>query len=170
MIVIAEARYPGGYSVAINALSNLGVGQTAYTNALLYSAWIAVCGAFVLMGSLLGRRTLGTGLTITLAAAGACAVGVGLSPIRTSAPHTAFAFAAFVFGAVSALISYRVLRPPLSHFSVGLGIIALVAIVLFVTHHDLGIGDGGMEAHDRLSNLFVGARVRRSSNRRKVTM
>ena len=28
LIVIAEARYPGGYSVATNALSNLGVGQT----------------------------------------------------------------------------------------------------------------------------------------------
>ncbi|MGP8011048.1 MAG: hypothetical protein ACLPI9_01000 [Halobacteriota archaeon] len=26
VIVIAEARYPGGYSVATNALSNLGVG------------------------------------------------------------------------------------------------------------------------------------------------
>jgi hypothetical membrane protein len=141
MIVIAEARYPGGYSVATNALSNLGVGQTA----LFYSAWIAVCGAFVLIGSLLGRRTLGTGLTTTLAVAGACAVGVGLFPVRTSAPHTFFAFAAFVFGATSVIISYRVLRPPLSHFSVGLGIIALVALVLLLTHHDLGIGPGGME-------------------------
>jgi len=141
MIVIAEARYPGGYSVAINALSNLGVGQTA----LFYSAWIAVCGAFVLIGSLLGRRTLGTGLTTTLAVAGACVVGVGVFPARTSAPHEVFAIAAFVFAAVSAIISYRVLRPPLSHFSVGLGIIALVAIVLLVTGHYLGIGKGGME-------------------------
>jgi hypothetical membrane protein len=38
-----------------------------------------------------------------------------------------------------------VLRPPLSHFSVGLGIIALVALVLMFTLHDLGIGLGGME-------------------------
>jgi len=141
VIVIAEARYPGGYSLATNALSNLGVGQTA----LLYSAWIAVCGAFVLIGSLLGRRTLGTDLTATLAVAGACAMGVGVFTVRTSALHTAFAFAAFVFGAISAIISYKVLRPPLSHFSVGLGIIALAAMALFVTHHDLGIGDGGME-------------------------
>ena len=102
-------------------------------------------GAFALIGSLLGRRTLGTGLTITLAAAGACAVGVGVFPVRISAPHVVFAIAAFVFGAVSAIISYRVLRPPLSHFSVGLGIIALVALVLLLTHHDLGIGPGGME-------------------------
>jgi hypothetical protein len=38
-----------------------------------------------------------------------------------------------------------VLRPPLSHFSVGLGIVSLVAIVLLVTQQDLGIGKGGME-------------------------
>jgi hypothetical membrane protein len=141
VIVIAEARYPGGYSVAINALSNLGVGQTA----LLYSAWIAVCGALAFIVSLLGRRTLGTGLTTTLALAGACAVGVGLFPVRTSAPHYIFAIAAYVFVVVSVIISYRVLRPPLSHFSVGLGIISLVALVLLVTQHDLGIGKGGME-------------------------
>jgi hypothetical membrane protein len=140
MIVIAEARYPG-YNVATNALSDLGVGQTA----LLYNASTAVFGAFVLIGSLLGRRTLGTGLTITLAAAGACAVGVALFPETIGAPHDAFAIAAFVFAAVSVIISYRVLRPPLSHFSVGLGIIALVALVLLLTQHDLGIGPGGME-------------------------
>ncbi|MGD0327254.1 MAG: DUF998 domain-containing protein [Halobacteriota archaeon] len=141
VIVIAEARYPWGYSVATNAVSNLGVGQTA----LLYSAWIAVCGALAFIVSLLGRRTLGTGLAATLAVAGACAVGVGLFPVRTSAPHEIFAIAAYVFVAVSVIISYRVLRPPLSHFSAGLGIIALVALVLLVTGHWLAIGKGGME-------------------------
>ena len=65
--------------------------------------------------------------------------------LKISAPHVVFAIAAFVFAAVSVIISYRVLRPPLSHFSVGLGIIALVALVLLVTQHDLGIGKGGME-------------------------
>ena len=140
VIVIAEARHPG-YNVATNALSNLGVGQTA----LLYNASIAVFGAFAFIGSLLGRRTLGTGLTLTLAVTGACTVGVGLFPETIGAPHDVFAIAAFVFGAVSAIISYRVLRPPLSYFSVGLGIIALAALVLLLTHHDLGIGPGGME-------------------------
>jgi hypothetical membrane protein len=72
-------------------------------------------------------------------------VGVGLFPETTGAPHVVFAIAAFVFGAVSAIISFKVLRPPLSHFSVGLGIIALVALALLLTHHDLGIGPGGME-------------------------
>jgi hypothetical membrane protein len=140
VIVIAEALYPGGIACD-QRRKQLGRGTTA----LLYSAWIAVCGALALIVSLLGRRTLGTGLTTTLAVAGACAVGVGLFPLRTSAPHTFFAFAAYVFVVVSMIISYRVLRPPLSHVSVGLGIIALVAFVLLVTGHFLGIGKGGME-------------------------
>jgi hypothetical membrane protein len=140
VIAVTEALYPG-YSVATNVLSDLGVGQTAR----LYNASIAVFGAFTLIGSLLGRRTLGTGLAITLAIAGACAVGVGLFLETTGVPHDVFAIATFVFGAVSAIISYRVLRPPLSYFSVGLGIIALVALVLLLTRHDLGIGQGGME-------------------------
>lgn len=140
IVLIAEAEYPG-YSTATDALSKLGVGQTA----LFYSAWIAVCGAFALIGSLLGRRALGIGLTTSLAIAGACAMGVGLFPVRTSAPHEVFAIAAFVFAAISAIISYRVLRPPLSQFSVGLGVIALTAIILLVTDHYLGIGKGGME-------------------------
>ena len=138
VIAITEALYPG-YSVATNFLSDLGVGQTA----LLFNASVAVLGACVFISSLIGRRTLGRGLTITLAITGACAVAVGRFPETTGAPHVVFSVAIFVFGAVSAIISYRVLRPPLSHFSVGLGIIALVALVLMFTLHDLGIGLGG---------------------------
>jgi hypothetical membrane protein len=99
----------------------------------------------VFIGSLIGRRTLGRGLTITLAVTGACAVGIGRFPETTGAPRIVFLIAIFVFGAVSATISYRVLRPPLSYVSVGLGIIALVTLVLMLTLHDLGTGPGGME-------------------------
>jgi hypothetical membrane protein len=140
VIAIAEALHPG-YTVATNYLSDLGVGQTA----LMYNASAVVFGGFVLIGSLVGRRTLGPGLTITLAVTGACAVGAGLFPETTGAPHSIFALVMLSFGAVSAILSYRVLRPPLSYVSVGLGIFALVADVLFFSHHDLGIGPGGME-------------------------
>jgi hypothetical membrane protein len=140
LINIAEALYPG-YSVATNAMSDLGVGQTA----VLFNSSTVVFGAFILIGLLLGRRAIGTGLTITLAVYGACVVGVGVFPETTGALHGSIALGMFVFGAVSAIISYRVLRPPLSYASVGLGIIALVALVLVLTHNYLGIGKGGME-------------------------
>ncbi len=140
VVLIADALYPG-FSVSTYALSNLGTGRTA----LLASAWIAACGATLLFVSLLGRRVLGTGLATTLALVGICVMGVGLFPVRTSAPHWDFAMAAYVFAAIAAIVSYRLLRPPLAHFAVGLGIVALLAIILFVTGHDLGIGVGGME-------------------------
>ena len=140
VITIAEGLYPG-YSVATTALSDLGVGQTA----VLFNASTVVFGAFILIGLLLGRRAIGTGLTITLAVYGACSAGVGVFPETTGALHSVITLGILVFGAVSAIISYRVLRPPLSYFSVGLGMLALVALALAVTHHDLGIGPGGME-------------------------
>ena len=140
VIAVTEAQYPG-YSVSTNALSDLGVGQTA----LLFNASVVVLGICVAAGALVGQPILGTDLTFTLALAGACAVGVGLLAETTGTPHTIFAIATFIFGAVSAIISYRLLRPPLSYLSVGLGIIALVALVLTVTHHELGLGPGGIE-------------------------
>jgi hypothetical membrane protein len=127
--------------VATNFLSDLGAGQTA----LLFNPSVAVLGTCVFIGSLIGRRTLGRGLRITLAVTGACAVGIDRFPETTGAPHIFFSIATFVFGAVSAIILYRVLRPPLSYVSVGLEIIALVTLVLMLTLHDLGIGPGGME-------------------------
>jgi hypothetical membrane protein len=140
LVNIAEALYPG-YSVATNAMSDLGVGQTA----VLFNSSTVVFGAFILIGLLLGRRAIGTGLTITLAVYGACVVGVGVFPETTGTLHGVIALGMFVFGAVSAIISYRVLRPPLSYASVGLGIIALVALVLALTHNYTGIDKGGME-------------------------
>ena len=137
---IAEALYPG-YSVATNAMSDLGVGQTA----VLFNSSTVVFGAFILIGLLFGRRAIGTPLAITLAVYGACVIGVGVFPETTGALHGGIALGMFVFGAVSAIISCRLLRPPLSYASVGLGIIALVALVLALTHNYLGIGKDGVE-------------------------
>jgi len=140
LINIAEALYPG-YSIATNAMSDLGVGQTA----ALFNSSTVVFGALILIGLLIGRRAIGRGLAITLAIYGACIVGVGVFPETTGALHGSIAVGMFIFGAVSAIIWYRVLRPPLSYASVGLGVIALVALVLALTHTYLGIGKGGME-------------------------
>ena len=66
VIAIAEALHPG-YTVATNYLSDLGVGQTA----LMYNASAVVFGGFVLIGSLVGRRTSAQALP---------------SPLRSPAP------------------------------------------------------------------------------------
>jgi hypothetical membrane protein len=140
VMTVAEALYPG-YNMATNYISDLGVGSTA----LLFNASAVVFGVMLLLGAVFGRRTLGTLLTITVALSGAAVVGVGLFPETTGALHLISAIVAFGLGAVSAILSYRVTRRPLSYFSVVLGVIALVALVLFVAHYDPGIGRGGIE-------------------------
>jgi hypothetical membrane protein len=127
--------------MATNYISDLGVGSTA----LLFNASAVLFGVMLFIGAVSGRRTIGTLLTVTLALSGAGAVGVGLFPETTRALHYICAIVAFGLGAVSAILSYRVTRRPLSYFSVVLGVIALVALVLFITHYDPGIGRGGVE-------------------------
>jgi len=52
-MIIAEARYPG-YSIANNAISDLGVGRTAR----LFNASVMVFGAAIVGGALIGRAFL----------------------------------------------------------------------------------------------------------------
>jgi hypothetical membrane protein len=139
-LVIAEALYPG-YNTAANYISDLGVGSTA----LLFSASVVLLGVMRFFGAVFGRQTLGTLLTVTLALSAIGGVGVGLFPETTGAYHHYFSIITFFFGAVTVILSYRVTHRPLSYFSVVLGVIALVALVLSLTHYNLDIGRGGME-------------------------
>lgn len=56
-----------------------------------------------------------------------------------------FALLAFLFGNLAAILSYKIIRPPLSYIAVALGVVGLVALVLFGTDNHLGMGVGGME-------------------------
>jgi len=52
---------------------------------------------------------------------------------------------AFLFGALSAIASYKFQKPPLSYFAVILGLISLAALILFGLKIDLSLGIGGIE-------------------------
>jgi hypothetical membrane protein len=149
VMTVAEALYPG-YNMATNYISDLGVGSTAL---FFFNASAVLFGVMAFIGAVSGKRSIGTLIAFTLALTGAGAVGVGLFPETTGAPHYACALIAFVFGALSAILSYRVTHRPLSIFFVVLGVIALAALILYLTHYDilylthydLSIGRGGME-------------------------
>lgn len=130
-----------GYNTAANYISDLGIGSTA----LFFSATVVLLGVMRFSGAAFGRQTFGTLLTVTLALSGIGGVGVGLFPETTGLWHHYFSIITFFFGAVTAILSYRVTSRPLSYFSVVLGVIALVALVLSLTHNNLDIGHGGME-------------------------
>ncbi|MGB9659566.1 MAG: hypothetical protein ACPLY9_03475 [Nitrososphaerales archaeon] len=77
--------------------------------------------------------------------AGLGAIGVGFFPETTGMMHVISAFTAFSFGGLSAIVSYKIQKPPLSYFSVLLGVLSLVALTIYGSGTFLGLGKGGME-------------------------
>lgn len=145
VMTIAEALYPG-YSIATNYVSDLGVGSTA----LLFRTSVLVYGVMTFTGAVFGRRTLGTPLTLAIALFGAHSVGVGLIPETVVIPHATLALIGWVSGVATALISYRIVRSPLSYFLAALGIIELVAISMIFSYFILGHYSGMQGAIERM--------------------
>ena len=140
-LVIAEASYPN-YSVADNYISDLGVGPSAF----IFNTSVFILGILVIVGSYFVHKTYHRTLfTILLTITGVGAAGVGIFTENAGLLHPIFSLFAFVFGALAAIVSYRLLRSPLSFFSIILGIFSLLAIVLFGSGNYLGLGAGGME-------------------------
>jgi len=144
VMTVAEALYPG-YSIATNYISDLGVGSTA----LLFNTSEIAYGVMTFSGAVFGRRTLGTPLTLTLALFGAHSVGTGLVPDTIFIPHATLALIGWLSGAATAIISYRIVRKPLSYFLAALGVIEFTAIGMFLSQfilgHYLGMGQGTIE-------------------------
>jgi hypothetical membrane protein len=89
--------------------------------------------------------------TSLLVMTGVGSVGAGVVAENISLPvHSVFALVAFVFGAASAIMSYKFEKSPLSYVSVILSAVTLLAIVLFILGEGssgfcLGLGLTGME-------------------------
>jgi hypothetical membrane protein len=140
-MVVAEALY-SGYSVRNNTISALGVGPSAmvFNSSIILLGLMALVGAYFIW--LPFRAKLVTTLII-LAAVGA--MGVGAFPSSTGLIHDFFSLMAFLFGGLSAIAAYKLEKAPLSYISVVLGIVSLVALVLYGSQNYLGLGRGGME-------------------------
>ncbi len=83
-------------------------------------------------------------------------MGVGIFPENFPCMvHTVFALITFLFGALSAIASYKIQKPPMSYFAISMGIMSLTALTIFMVgevhlHYfniaiNLIIGLGGME-------------------------
>lgn len=140
-MLVAEGMRPA-YSVSANAISDLGVQSTA----LLFNASVILLGLAIVAAAYLYHASHGLlWVTIPFLLAGVGPIGVGLFPETTGAPHALFAFLSFFFGGLLAILVALQTRPPFRYLSVLLGVMALVAMVLFGTGNNLGIGLGGME-------------------------
>jgi len=140
-MTIAETLYPE-YSVSLNYISDLGVGTTA----LLFNSSVFLLGLLVLVGAYFIQRAFDYKiLSICLALTGIGAMGVGLFPETAGTIHGIVSLITFLFGALSAVVSYKLQKTFLSCFAVLLGIMSLAALGLFISGNYLGLGKGGME-------------------------
>jgi hypothetical membrane protein len=100
----------------------------------------------VVTGAYFVQRAFGSRLfSILLTLAGVGAMGVGLFPETFGVIHGIASLITFLFGGLSAVMSYKLQKPPLSYSSVLLGALSLVALALFGSSTYLGLGPGGME-------------------------
>lgn len=153
LLIVAESLYPD-FSIAENVISDLGVGSTA----LLFNSSVFLCGLTLVAGAYFVHRVFKYRLLfIFLVLTGVGAMGVGLFPMNHLVPHSTAATIAFFFGSLSAIVSYKLQKSPLSYFSVVLGGLSLAALVLFIfclrctlggghaCSACLGLGPGGIE-------------------------
>ena len=142
-MLIAECIHPN-YSVANNYISDLGKLGTA--SAPVFNTSVFVLGLTVAVSAYFLRHIVRNKVFLGfLILCGIGAMGVGIFPEDFGVVHTAVSLIAFLFGALSAIASYKYQKPPLSYFAVILGLTSLTALVMFATDIYLGLGKGGME-------------------------
>jgi len=140
-MVVAETLY-SGYSVADNYISDLGVGPSA----LIFNSSIFLFGLLVVIAAYLIWRGAGAKIVAVLFfIAGIGVMGVGVFTENAGAIHGVVSMIAFLFGSLSAIAAYKLEKTPLNYISVIMGLIGIIAMVLFVTQNYLGLGAGGME-------------------------
>lgn len=150
-VVISEAIYPE-YSVGQQWMSDLGDWSLAGNSAAIFSASAILYGLFVIGGAYFVYRVFENRLfSSLLAISGVGSVFGGMVALNISfLVHGFFGLVTFVFGAASAVMSYRFEKKPLSYVSVILGAVAFSAIVFTALGQRgfgsyLGLGLGSME-------------------------
>jgi len=140
-LIVAEALYPD-YSISVNYISDLGVGPSS----AVFNFSVFLMGILMLVGVyFLQRAARFRVLTALLILSAIGAMGVGVFTEKSGSAHPVVSAIAFLFGALSAITSYRLVKSPFSSLVIILGLTALTALTLFATGNYLGLGEGGME-------------------------
>ncbi len=140
-IIVSEALYPG-YSTSRNYISDLGVGPSAF----IFNSSLFILGVLILFSAYFIYKAFKTKFFLVLISlAGIGAIGVGVFTEEAGILHGIFSLIVFLFGGLSAIASYKLQKPPLSYLSVILGVVVLLALILFTSGNYLALGKGGME-------------------------
>ena len=140
-LLLAESWYPG-YSSRIDYVSDLGTGPTAP----IYNASVFLLGVCLFLAAYFMMKSMNIRVQpLLLALTGVGAMGVGVFPANMQPLHSVFTLIAILFGALTAISSYQIQNPPISYFSVILGLVSLVAVVIFMPY--LGLPFGSTETY-----------------------
>jgi hypothetical membrane protein len=150
-VIVSEALY-SGYSVGQQVMSDLGDWSKAGNSAAVFDVSVVLLGMLTLASAYFIQRTYKNRLFSSLfVITGVCAIGVGIVAENIYLPlHTLFAMIVFIASAATAFMSFKFEKSPLSHISVILGAVILLAFVLLFlgaanSGFWLGLGKGGME-------------------------
>ena len=151
-LVIAETIFPN-YSVSNNYISDLGVWSEL--SATIFNPSIIISGSLTIAaGYFILKRFKKRAFSSFVVLSGIGALTVGIFPEDTflvnAVPvfHAIGALLAFVFGGLAAISSYRVVKSPFKYLGVVLGVLSLLAMILFLftgPYDYFGLGAGGME-------------------------
>lgn len=150
-LILAEIYYPS-YNVSTNYISDLGAtcgpGQCVIfqPSASIFDVSIVVFGLLALLGAYYLQRAFEWRPgSVVVSLTGVGLIGVGLLPETTGVWHSLFSLVSFLFAGLSAVLLARFQKRPMSYFSVVVGVVSLVALVLYIPGENLGLGVGGME-------------------------
>ena len=140
-IVVAESLYPG-YTTSQNFVSDLGVGPSS----LIFRSTTFLFGMLALVSIYLMHQVFKSRIfSISLALASIGMIGTVIFTEDFPLIHTVFSLVFILFAGVSAIVSYRFEKPPLSYVSVVLGAVTILTLILLVSGNWLGLGMGGIE-------------------------
>ncbi len=143
-LMIAEALYPN-YNVATNPLSDLGA-MVFQPSSNIFNGSVIIFGLLILLGAYFTRKGFNSKpFVAVLLLAGIGVAGVGLFTETILGPHLIFSFMAFFFSALAAIFSFKFINSPFRYFAIVLGMVAIIALALFIAGIDFGLGHGGIQ-------------------------
>lgn len=153
-ITTAEIFYPSGYSISGSMISNLG--STPPPNSLVFEPSANIFDYSLLLAGIL--IMLGGGclyktkhllrLALNLGLVGLGTAGVGMFPAFHLAIHSLSALLAFGSGAIAAIYSGYLFKPPFRYLAISLGTISVVFLTVGLADSSIIVsllGKGGTE-------------------------
>ncbi|VVB59270.1 Uncharacterised protein [uncultured archaeon] len=141
-LIVAEALYPG-YSISKCEISYLGIGPSA----MVYNVSVFLLGLLLIIGTYFLQRAFNIKIfTVLLILTSLGYMGIGIFTHNSYPIHYTAAVITFLFGGLSAIYSYKLMKLPFSLINVLLGLIALSASVFYLVKQYLGLGPGGIES------------------------